>query len=153
MGSSVQPAAGTPTVILAQTAFFRELTVAQLARVAALSNVQECAEGTQVYRIGEPARDVYVLVRGMVRLAVGMGPRDASAGNILRRGEVFGWAALTPSCSLRIATASCLTPCSFLAIDGGRLLTLMEEDHTLGYRLATQLTRLITSTFTGFAGG
>jgi toluene monooxygenase system ferredoxin subunit len=144
---------GTPAVILAQTAFFQDLTPAQLAHVAASSEMQECAEGALVYRIGEPARCVYVLVRGMVRLAVGMGARDASAGNILRRGEVFGWAAMTPSCSLRIATASCLTPCSFLAIDGTRLIELMEEDHTLGYRLTTQLTRLITSTFTAFAGG
>jgi toluene monooxygenase system ferredoxin subunit len=147
------PMVATPGVILAQTAFFRDLTAAQLARIAASSEMQDCAEGAQVYRVGEPARYVYVLVRGMVRLAVGMGTRDASAGNILRRGEVFGWAAMTPACSLRIATASCLTPCSFLAIDGARLVELMEQDHTMGYRLSTQLTRLITSTFTAFAGG
>lgn len=148
----------TPVVILLQTGFFRELTPSQLERVAAVSEMQECEEGQQVYRIGEPAKTIYVLVRGMVRLAIGFGGRNASAGDILRRGEVFGWAALTPSCNLRIATASCLTPCSFLAMNGAALLELMEQDHTLGYRLVTQLNRLITGTLTtgsltAFAGG
>jgi CRP-like cAMP-binding protein len=143
----------TPVAILRQTAFFRDLNPNQLEQVAALSEMQARAEMDQVYCIGEPAQSVYVLVRGMVRLAVGLGERKASAGDILRRGEVFGWAAMTPTCSLRIATASCVTPCSFLAIDGAALLRLMEADHTLGYRLATQLNRLITSTLTAFAGG
>jgi CRP-like cAMP-binding protein len=143
----------TPFGILQQTAFFGDLNPAQLERVARLSEMQNCAESDKVYGIGDPARSVYVLVRGMVRLAVGLGERNASAGDILRRGEVFGWAAMTPSCSLRIATASCVTPCSFLAIDGAALIELMEADHTLGYRLTTQLNRLITSTLTAFAGG
>ncbi|WP_428421674.1 cyclic nucleotide-binding domain-containing protein [Methylibium sp.] len=143
----------TPVSILVQTGFFRDLTAHQLERVAELSEMQHCDEGQQVYRVGEPAYSVYVLVRGMVRLAVGYGERNASAGNVLRRGEVFGWAALTPSCNLRIATATCLTPCSFLAIDGAGLLGLMEQDHTLGYRLMTQLNQIITGTLTAFAGG
>ena len=81
------------------------------------------------------------------------GDRNANAGKIVRRGEVFGWAALTPSCNLRFATASCLMPCSLLAVDGAGLMAHMEQDHTLGYRVMTQVTRLITSTLTAVAGG
>ena len=66
---------------------------------------------------------------------------------------MFGWAALTPGCNQRIATASCLSPCDILAVDGADLMNLMEQDHTLGYRLMTQLTQLITGTLTAFAGG
>ena len=142
-----------PAVILSQTGFFGELTPSQLERVAALSQVQDCDEGQQVYRIGDPANLVYLLLRGMVRHSIGYGGRNASVGDILRRGEVFGWAALTPSCNVRVATASCLSPCRFLVIDGAGLIGLMEQDHTLGYRLMTQLNRLITGTLTAFAGG
>lgn len=150
-----QEPAGTqsPRMILANTVFFRELTADQLERVVRLSELQHCEEGQQVYRVGDPAQAVYVLVRGMVRLAVGYGERNASVGDVLRRGEVFGWAALTPSCNLRIAAAVCLTPCSLLVINGAGLLSLMEEDHTLGYRLMTQLNSLITGTLSAFAGG
>ena len=142
-----------PAVILSQTGFFGELTHSQLERVAALSQVRDCGEGQQVYRIGDPANLVYVLLHGMVRHTIGFGGRNASVGDILRRGEVFGWAALTPSRNVRIATASCLSPCRFLVIDGAGLIGLMEQDHTLGYRLMTQLNRLITGTLTAFAGG
>ena len=143
----------TPFVILSQTGFFRDLTPDQLRRVAELSCVKECAEGQLIYNIGEAASTVYVLVHGKVRMAIGLGNRNASAGDILRRGEVFGWAALTPASSVRIATASCLTTCRFLAIDGAGLIELMEGDHTLGYHLMTQLNLLITGTLTAFAAG
>lgn len=147
------PSTLTPAAILSQTGFFRELTPGQIERVATVSEMQQCTGGQQVYRIGEPAKAVYVLVQGTVRMAIAFGGRNASAGDIVRRGEVFGWAALTPRCNLRIATASCLTPCSFLAVDGAGLMSLMEQDHTLGYHVMKQLTQLITGTLTAFAGG
>ncbi len=75
------------------------------------------------------------------------------AGDILRRGDLFGWAALTPRCNVRIATASCLTPCTLLVLDGPGLVRLMDGDHTLGYRLMRQLNDLISGTLTAFAGG
>lgn len=145
--------AATPDGILSQTDFFQGLTPGQIDRVAAVSKMQQFEDGHQVYRIGEPAKAVYVLVAGTVRMAIGFGGRNAKAGDIVRRGDVFGWAALTPGCNQRIATASCLSPCDILAVDGVALINLMEQDHTLGYRLMTQLTRLITGTLTAFAGG
>ena len=143
----------TAVEVLSQTRFFGDLSAAQLQKVAALGEPRDCGEGELVYGIGEPALDMYVLVRGMVRMAVGYGGRNASAGDVLRRGDVFGWAALTPHCNRRVATASCLTPCTFLSINGERLIELMEQDHTLGYRMMTQLSGLITGTLTAFAGG
>ena len=143
----------TPAAVLSQTDFFRALSADQMARIAALSEIQECSEGQQIYRLGEQARAVYVLIKGNVRMAIAFGGRNANAGDIVRRGEVFGWAALTPRCNLRIATASCLTPCVFLAIDGASLTELMEQDHTLGYLLMKELTQLITGTLTAFAVG
>jgi CRP-like cAMP-binding protein len=139
--------------ILSSTGFFGGLSDSQLEQISALCELQERGDGEQIYRVGEPARVVYVVVRGMVRLAVGYGERSASGGNVLRRGDVFGWAALTPACNQRIATASCMSACSLLTIDGASLLALMERDHTLGYRLMSQLNRLITSTLSAFAGG
>ncbi len=143
----------TPVEILSQTGFFRLLSAPQLEAVAGFSEMQEKDEGASVYRMGEPAKSMYVLVHGTVRMAIDFSGRNTSAGDILRRGEVFGWAALTPSCNSRIATASCLSACTFLVIDGAGLLSLMEQDHTLGYRVMTQLTKLITGTLTAFAGG
>lgn len=149
----VPSSASTPAVVLARTAFFGDLNAVQIARVADLAEMQEGRGGEQIYRIGEPAKSVYVLMSGTVRMGIAYGSRNANAGDVVRRGEVFGWAALTPRSNLRIATASCLTDCRFLAVDGVGLTRLMEEDHTLGYLVMKQLTQLITGTLTAFAGG
>ncbi|MEO7337132.1 MAG: cyclic nucleotide-binding domain-containing protein [Caldimonas sp.] len=143
----------TPLSVLEDSAFFGDLGAERLARIASSSRLEAFAEGAQVYRIGEAAVDMYILVQGRVRLAIGMGSRQASAGDVLRPGDVFGWAALTPPSRVRIATASGLTTCSLLCINGDRLAALMEADHTLGYRVTTRLNRLITGTLTAFAAG
>ncbi|MBI2311865.1 MAG: cyclic nucleotide-binding domain-containing protein [Betaproteobacteria bacterium] len=139
--------------ILSRTGFFAELSPRQLYEISRLCRVEEYPEGAQVYRLGEPARNFYILAEGIVSFAVGFGARNASAGKILKHGEVFGWAAVTPGAQRRIATASCLTPCTVLAIDGNGLLELMESDHALGYRIMKQVNVLITGTLTAFAAG
>lgn len=144
---------GMPLEILRNARFFQGLSDPQLTAIAAISQIESCEEGGQVYNIGDPARSFHVLVSGSVRLAIGLGHRNASAGDILRRGDVFGWAALTPSSNRRIATASCLTRCEFLSVDGDSLLALMESDHTLGYKIMVRLNLLITGTVTAFVAG
>jgi len=139
--------------IVAATGFFAELTPAQRERVAALGRIETYRQDGQIYDIGDAATDFYVLVDGMVRFSIGLGNRRAAAGQVLRRGEVFGWAALVEQAPKRIASASCISPCSVLAINGDQLLLLMEADHSLGYRLMKQLNALITGNLTAFASG
>lgn len=106
-----------------------------------------------IYTLGQTADNLYVLVEGMVRFTIGLGNRSTRAGQVLNRGEVFGWAALVESAQTRIANALAITPCTVLAIDGGQLSIMMEEDHTMGYRLMRQLNELITGNLTAFASG
>ena len=153
--SSPAPASVAPSgvEIVAATGFFAELTAAQRERVAALGHIETYRQDGQIYDIGDAATDFYVLVDGMVRFSIGLGSRRAAAGQVLRRGEVFGWAALVEQAPKRIASASCISPCSVLAINGDQLLLLMEADHSLGYRLMKQLNALITGNLTAFASG
>ena len=151
--SSVRPRESESLRVLAEAPFFSDLSDAQRGAVLALSRLRECDGGHHLYRIGEPAETFYVLARGIVRLTIGLDQRNASAGDILHRGQVFGWAALTPSANRRIATAVCLTPASVLAIDGPGLVQLMDRDHTLGYHLLRRLILLVTGTLTACAAG
>jgi CRP-like cAMP-binding protein len=139
--------------VLSETPFFADLTVAQLHELAAIARVAEFAQDTTVYNIGQRAEDFYVLVDGMVRFTIGLGNRQASAGEILRRGELFGWAALVERAQTRIASSLCVTPCVALVINGNECLGLMDRDNTMGYRIMKQLNHLITSTLTAFAAG
>jgi CRP-like cAMP-binding protein len=139
--------------ILAQARFFSGLTPAQIDRVAGLARIERFPQDTRIYMLADAADDFYVLADGMVRFTLGLGKRETSAGEIIRRGEVFGWAALIGGTQKRIATAFCLTPCEVIALNGRALAELMDGDHSLGYALMKQLSVLLSSELTSFAAG
>jgi CRP/FNR family transcriptional regulator, cyclic AMP receptor protein len=142
----------TPAV-LGQARFFSGLSKPQLERVAALGRARSFPQDTRIYTVGDAVDDFYVLADGMVRFTLGLGKRETSAGDIIRRGDVFGWAPLVEGHARRIATAYCLTPCEVVAIDGGALTRLMESDPGLGYALMKKLAVLLTSELVAFAAG
>jgi CRP-like cAMP-binding protein len=139
--------------VLAQARFFAGLTPAQLERVAALGRARSFPQDTRIYTVGDAVDDFYVLADGMVRFTLGLGKRDTAAGDIIRRGDVFGWAPLVEGHGRRIATAYCLTACDVIAIDGEALMRLMESDAALGYALMKKLAVLLTSELVAFAAG
>jgi toluene monooxygenase system ferredoxin subunit len=139
--------------VLRHARFFSGLTKLQLARVAALGRMRSFREDTRIYTVGDAVDDFYVLADGMVRFTLGLGKRETSAGEIIRRGEVFGWAPLVEGHAKRIATAYCLTACEVFAIDGAALTALMESDAAIGYALMKKLAVLLTSELVAFAAG
>jgi CRP-like cAMP-binding protein len=149
----VEEAAAGCLTLLGEARFFSGLDAAQIERIAALGRLRTYPQDTRIYRIGDPVDDFYVLAEGIVRFTLGFGKRETSAGEIIRRGQVFGWAPLVEGYSRRIATAYCLTPCEVIALDGVELRALMEADHSLGYAVMKQLAVLLTSELTTFAAG
>ena len=139
--------------VLGQARFFSGLSKAQLERVAALGRMRAFPQDTRIYTIGDAVDYFYVLAEGMVRFTLGLGKRDTTAGDIIRRGDVFGWAPLVEGHTRRIATAYCLTACSVVAIDGNELVALMDAELGLGYALMKKLAVLLTSELTSFAAG
>src|SRR5947208_17008391 len=139
--------------LLAQAPFFSGLSNTQVERLAVLGHVRAYPQDTRIYTVGEAVDDFYVLADGMVRFTLGLGKRETSAGEIIRRGEVFGWAPLVEGHAQRIATAYCLTACEVVAIDGAALVALMSGDVALGYALMKKLAVLLTSELVAFAAG
>ena len=139
--------------LLGEARFFAGLTKSQLERVAQLARLRSFPQDTRIYTVGDTVDDFYVLAEGMLRFTLGLGKRDTSAGDIIRRGEVFGWAPLVEGHARRIATAYCLTACEVVAIDGAALNRLMEADSDLGFRLMKKLAVLLTSELVAFAAG
>lgn len=121
--------------------------------MSAIARIERFPQDTRIYNLGDDADDFFVLADGMVRFTLGLGKRETSAGEIIRRGDVFGWAALIESAQKRIATAFCLTACEVIALNGNELIALMEGDHSLGYSVMKQLSVLLTSELTSFAAG
>jgi CRP-like cAMP-binding protein len=139
--------------LLREARFFDALAPGQLERIARLGRVRSFPQDTRIYAIGDAVDDFYVLAEGVVRFTLGLGKRDTAAGDIIRRGDVFGWAPLVEGHERRIATAYCLTACDVVALDGAALNRLMEADSALGYALLKKLAVLLTSELVAFAAG
>ena len=139
--------------VLSQARFFSGLDKSQLERVAALGRARSFPADTRIYTVGDTVDDFYVLADGMIRFTLGLTKRDTAAGDIIRRGDVFGWAPLVEGHARRIATAYCLTACEVVAIDGAALNGLMEADSALGFALLKKLAVLLTSELVAFAAG
>jgi toluene monooxygenase system ferredoxin subunit len=145
---------GDSIYVVAQSALnaaelFIGISDATLAAIAALAQKEERAAGSLCYDFGDPADDFFVLESGRVEFLIGRDERLRPAGFMLRKGEVFGWAALLENQPQRIARAKCLEEARLLRINGKRTLELLEADAASGYlvmrRLSSLIARYLTS--------
>ncbi|HKJ21772.1 MAG TPA: cyclic nucleotide-binding domain-containing protein [Gammaproteobacteria bacterium] len=93
---------------------------------------------TTVFSEGDRGRDVYLIVKGTVRV---QGSVDLDAKRQIRpgfsdlgEGEVFGELALFDN-HPRSASVSTVTACDLIAIDGDQLMQFLDTHPDLGYPL------------------
>jgi toluene monooxygenase system ferredoxin subunit len=122
---------------------FNGLGPAIMEKLAGLAQRESHDAGAVLYRPGDPAEDFFVLDSGRVEFLLGRGDRAAPGGFMLRKGEVFGWAALLESTPARIASARCLEPSCVLRINGRAALRLLEGDAAAGFTVMRRLAALI----------
>ena len=132
---------------LSQAELFQGLSAATLDAIAALSRAHDYEEGESVYRFGDDALDVYVLVNGRVRFSLGVGNRPGEGHSVFTSRMVIGWAALVTDQPRRIATAACLEPTRLLALSGKDLLDVLEANPADGFIVMKKLAAMITRNF------
>ena len=111
--------------------------------LAGLARKETFPPGALLYRPGDSAEDFFVLDSGRVEFLIGRGERTAPAGFMLKKGEVFGWAALLEGHPVRIASARCLEESRLLRINGKAALRLLERDPAAGFSVLRRLAELI----------
>jgi toluene monooxygenase system ferredoxin subunit len=124
-------------------ALFAGASEATLAKLAALARRETYPTGAVVYRVGDPAEDFFVLDSGRVEFQIGRDERTSPAGFMLRKGEVFGWAALLENHPRRIANARALEEAALLRISGAEALRVLEADPQSGFLVMRRLSALI----------
>ena len=108
-----------------------------------LAKTEQFEAGRALYDVGDPADDLFILETGRVEFLIGRDERVSPAGFMLRKGEVFGWAALLDNQPRRIARATCLEPSQILRINGKAALRVLESDPASGYLVMRRLSALI----------
>lgn len=106
---------------------FSDLSQTTLDEIASIAREMTLDKGTFVFRIGDPSKDLFILLEGVVDL--GFGPMSAGAstdGAIREAGDVFGWGALVGEANYRMINAICVQQTRLVAIDGLALMTVLE---------------------------
>ena len=122
---------------------FNGIAAGTIESLTALAKRESFAPGAMLYRPGDPADDFFVLDSGRVEFLVGRVDHAAPDGFILRKGEVFGWAALLDGYAARIASARCLEESALLRINGKAALAVLERDPAAGFVVMRRLAALI----------
>jgi toluene monooxygenase system ferredoxin subunit len=128
---------------------FNGLNSLILEKLSSLARRESHPAGAVLYKPGDPADDLYVLDSGRIEFLVGRGDRAAPGGFMLRKGEVFGWAALLEGYPARIASARCVEDSSVLRINGRAVLGVLEGDPAAGFAVMRRLSALIARFLAG----
>ena len=136
------------TELLQHTALFGGLSPGLLGKVADVAIPERAPKDAVIYRVDDPAKDLYVLVAGRVSHAHGPAAQARVLVKAMERGEVFGWAALLKEPARRFATATALADCELLRIRAADLMKVLADDRAAAHDVLARCAKMIVEDFT-----
>jgi CRP/FNR family cyclic AMP-dependent transcriptional regulator len=124
---------------LKKTELFGPLSESQLNTLLSHSSVESFPEGKTIFRQGDEANHLYILIDGMVDLSVKTGEKfDFLTSKIEKEGAVFGIPSLIEPFRYNV-TATCLKTSKILVIHAGQVKMDMEKDPKMGMEIMKRL--------------
>jgi len=124
---------------LRKTELFGTLSESQLNIILAHSEGKSCAVGETIFKQGDEANHIYILIEGLVELSVKAEEKfGLLTSKIEKGGEVFGMPSLIKPFLYNV-TATCSKPSKLLVINAGRLKIEMEKDPKMGLEIMKKL--------------
>lgn len=121
---------------------FGGLSEALLKQIAMLAEERTVPAGTRLFDEGMPATHLYVIVQGEVNIQYLLGNGEMRTVDTLVDGDLLVWSALVePYRTTAYGTTTKDT--HLIAIQADRLRQLCEENPILGYRLMTEVAKLL----------
>jgi CRP-like cAMP-binding protein len=128
----------TEVALLRQHPFARGLTDDQLAQLAACAQVVRFGENQIVFREGDPATAVYLVLSGRIVLEQHVPGRGDLQVENLGGGDMVGLSWLLPA-GRWLLEARAIEPTEAISLDAACLHDRMKEDPSLGFVLATHV--------------
>jgi len=129
--------------------FFDQMSKADVEQLATISKLIDFQEGDVIFRQGEPATTLHLLISGNVALEICASGVGCKKILTLGSGELLGWSPALQQEKLT-ATARAITDTQTLQISGAQLLVLCEQHPRFGYefmkRAALALAKRLSAT-------
>ncbi|MBM4339028.1 MAG: cyclic nucleotide-binding domain-containing protein [Deltaproteobacteria bacterium] len=124
---------------LKKTELFDGLDETRLGNLLSESVVKPCLTGEIIFRQGEEANGLYILIKGAVELTVKTQEKtDLMTSKIEKEGAVFGTASLMEPFRFNVS-AVCLKPSEVLVLDANLIRRKMEDDPKIGMEIMKKL--------------
>ena len=124
---------------LKKTELFGTLSESQLNMLLSHSSVESFPQGKTIFRQGDEANYLYILIEGMVDLSVKSGEKiDFLTSKIEKEGAAFGIPSLIEPFRYNV-TATCLKPSKVLVINAVHVKMDMEKDPKMGVEIMKKL--------------
>jgi CRP/FNR family transcriptional regulator, cyclic AMP receptor protein len=127
---------------------FSPIREESLKALAEIAREESVAAGRQVFGEGDPADTLSLIVDGEVDIRYMLGSNEARVVDTLIAGDLLGWSALVAPHRMTGIATTC-KPTRLLRIQAKPLRELCEHDPLLGYRLSTQVIRLLADRLEG----
>jgi CRP-like cAMP-binding protein len=128
--------------------YFADVSDECLREVAMISDEMSVPSGTVIFREGDKADRLYILVEGELDVQYTLGSGELRTVDTLVPGELIMWSALVePYRSTAVGTTR--QDSKLIAIGADQLRELCEKNHDLGYRMLISLTKLLATRLEG----
>lgn len=121
---------------------FGLLSEAQLDKIAKITEKKSFKKGAHVYQKGDRAKEMFVVLKGLVSLReIDPGDQFGVGFESRERGDFFGAACFMKPQQYTL-TAVCMENAEVLAVNADKLFQLCEQDTDLGYQLMTKVAQI-----------
>jgi CRP/FNR family transcriptional regulator, cyclic AMP receptor protein len=134
--------------VLRRYPYFAGVDEESLKAVAMIADEKSVAAGTQMFREGDPADSLNIIVRGEVNIQYVLGNGEHRTVDTLVDGDILGFSALVePYKYTAIGTTSKDT--LLVRIEAKKLRGLCNETPILGFKLISQIAKLLAHRLEG----
>jgi CRP-like cAMP-binding protein len=141
---------------------FQKVDAKLLKQIANIVRFECYDKGEAIYEIGTPAEDMFIIISGKVQHSFTLGTGAKDQVNVLKSGDLFGWAGLFKiephGQSKRLAKAVCLEEAELMVIHCVDMLDLVKTHRDSYDALMSAFVELIVREFSvprnwlGFVG-
>jgi CRP-like cAMP-binding protein len=134
--------------VLRRYPYFSGVNEESLKRVAMICSEKSVRGGATLFREGDPADFLAILVKGEINIQCELGTGELRTVDTLVDGDLLCWSALIEPYKLT-AIGSAVKDCDLVTIDAVRLRQLCDSDAQLGYMLIKQVAKSLAHRLEG----
>jgi CRP-like cAMP-binding protein len=134
---------------LKQHSFFKGFSEEQIKKMADIATKESYKAGSQLWKKGDPAKNLYLLEGGKIVLVMDtyMGPTMPAVElpiDIVTKGDAMGWSAIIEPYIYTLG-ARCITDSNVITLDGAKLRELLNKDIPLGFKFMKATVKVIAT--------